>query len=55
LAVWRIEQEAGVGEAHEQVSTVRGFLLAMKDFKVTLPFKSMSVAEEDRSGHWYSA
>lgn len=34
LAVWRIEQEAGVGEAHEQISTTRGFLLALKDIKV---------------------
>ncbi|KAJ5619815.1 MFS transporter [Penicillium lagena] len=34
LAVWRIEQEAGVGEAHEEVGTLDGFLLALTDVKV---------------------
>ncbi|KAJ5107708.1 nicotinamide mononucleotide permease [Penicillium angulare] len=39
LAVWRIEQEAGVGEAGEEVSAIQGFVLAMKDVKVwTLVF-----------------
>ncbi|KAJ5832903.1 MFS transporter [Penicillium riverlandense] len=34
LAVWRIEQEAGVGEAHEEVGTLHGFLLALTDVKI---------------------
>ncbi|KAJ5638897.1 MFS transporter [Penicillium herquei] len=34
LAVWRIEQESGVGEAHEEVSTLHGFFLALTDIKI---------------------
>ncbi|KAH8901233.1 MFS general substrate transporter [Thozetella sp. PMI_491] len=33
-AVWRIEVEAGAGEAHEQTSTLTGFKLALTDPKV---------------------
>ncbi|KAH7029884.1 putative MFS transporter [Microdochium trichocladiopsis] len=33
-AVWRLEVEAGVGEAHEDVSTRKGFALAFKDGKI---------------------
>jgi hypothetical protein len=35
LAVWRIESEGGVGEAHEEISTWRGFYLVMTDPKVS--------------------
>ena len=34
LAVWRLEQEAGVGEAHEDVSSVKAYLSALADPKV---------------------
>ncbi|KAJ5718610.1 MFS transporter [Penicillium malachiteum] len=34
LAVWRIEQESGGGEAHEEVSTLHGFFLALTDIKI---------------------
>ncbi|KAJ5712382.1 nicotinamide mononucleotide permease [Penicillium malachiteum] len=34
LAVWRIEQESGVGEAHEEISTLHGFFLALTDIKI---------------------
>ncbi|KAK8123986.1 MFS general substrate transporter [Apiospora kogelbergensis] len=33
-AVWRLEKEAGVGEAHEDTSTRQGFVLALKDPKI---------------------
>ncbi|RSH82266.1 hypothetical protein EHS25_005976 [Saitozyma podzolica] len=36
LAVWRIESEGGVGEAHEEISTWRGFYLVMTDPKLYL-------------------
>ncbi|KAH8881032.1 MFS general substrate transporter [Thozetella sp. PMI_491] len=34
FAVWRLEMEAGAGEAHEDTSTWQGFKLAMTDFKI---------------------
>ncbi|KAE8539122.1 hypothetical protein D1P53_005494 [Cryptococcus gattii VGV] len=34
LAVWRLEQEAGAGEAHDDTSTARAYLSALKDPKV---------------------
>ena len=34
LAVWRLEQEAGAGEAHEEMSTVKAYLSALADPKV---------------------
>lgn len=34
FAVWRLEMEAGAGEAHEEVSTRQGFVLAFKDPKI---------------------
>ncbi|AFR96826.2 nicotinamide mononucleotide permease [Cryptococcus neoformans] len=34
LAVWRLEQEAGAGEAHDDISTTRAYLSALKDPKV---------------------
>lgn len=33
-AVWRLEMEAGAGEAHEDTSTLGGFKLALLDPKV---------------------
>ncbi|KAK7994152.1 hypothetical protein PG989_007533 [Apiospora arundinis] len=33
-AVWRLEKEAGAGEAHEETTTRQGFYLAMKDPKI---------------------
>jgi hypothetical protein len=33
-AVWRLEMEAGAGEAHEDTSTWQGFRLAVLDTKV---------------------
>lgn len=33
-AVWRLEKEAGAGEAHEDTSTLKGFVLALKDLKI---------------------
>lgn len=38
LAVWRLEQEAGAGEAHEETSSVKAYASALVDPKVsTLP------------------
>jgi hypothetical protein len=34
LAVWRLEQEAGAGEAHEDISNLKAYLSALKDPKV---------------------
>lgn len=34
-AVWRLEEEAGAGEAHENVSTVKAYLSALADPKVS--------------------
>lgn len=34
LAVWRLEQEAGAAEAHDETGTWRGFTMALKDPKV---------------------
>lgn len=34
LAVWRLEQEAGAGEAHEEVSNLKAFVSALRDPKV---------------------
>ena len=33
-AVWRLEMEAGDGEAHEDISLLQGFKLAIMDYKV---------------------
>ncbi|KAK8036097.1 hypothetical protein PG993_008711 [Apiospora rasikravindrae] len=33
-AVWRLEKEAGAGEAHENTTTRQGFFLAVKDPKI---------------------
>lgn len=33
-AVWRIEMEAGAGEAHEETTALKGFKLAIMDPKV---------------------
>ncbi|KAH8647887.1 major facilitator superfamily domain-containing protein [Xylariales sp. PMI_506] len=33
-AVWRLEMEAGAGEAHEETTTLGGFKLALKDPKI---------------------
>jgi hypothetical protein len=34
LAVWRLEQEAGAGEAHEDISNIKAYLSALADPKV---------------------
>lgn len=34
LAVWRLEQEAGAGEAHEDISNLKAYLSALRDPKV---------------------
>lgn len=34
LAVWRLEREAGAGEANEDIGTLKGFLLGLKDPKL---------------------
>ncbi len=36
LAVWRLEKEAGAGEAHEDVSNLKAFASALADPKVRL-------------------
>ena len=33
-AVWRLEKEAGAGEAHEITSTRQGFYMALKEPKI---------------------
>jgi hypothetical protein len=38
LAVWRLEQEAGVGEAHEEGSHTKAFLSAMRVCPYSLHF-----------------
>ena len=35
MAVWRIEKEAGAGEGHEDVGTWAGFVIGLKDVKVS--------------------
>lgn len=37
LAVFRLEQEAGAAEAHDETGTWAGFTMALKDPKVPLP------------------
>lgn len=34
LAVWRLEREAGASEANEDIGTLKGFLLGLKDPKL---------------------
>ncbi|GFZ48491.1 hypothetical protein JCM24511_06239 [Saitozyma sp. JCM 24511] len=34
LAVWRLEQEAGAGEAHEDISNLKAYLSALRDPKI---------------------
>lgn len=34
LAVWRLEKEAGAGEANEEIGTMKGFLLGLQDPKL---------------------
>lgn len=34
-AVWRLEKEAGAGEAHDELSHMKSFLLALKDVRVS--------------------
>lgn len=33
-AVWRLEMEAGAGEAHEETTAWKGFQLAIRDYKI---------------------
>lgn len=46
LAVWRLEKEAGAGEAHEQIGSRRGFILAVSDFRVGLLRKLIGRADQ---------
>jgi hypothetical protein len=36
LAVWRLQEEAGAGEGQDDTTTKEGFMMALKDPKVSL-------------------
>ena len=36
MAVWRLEKEAGVGEGTDDTGTWAGFLIGLKDVKVSV-------------------
>jgi hypothetical protein len=44
-AVWRLEKEAGAGEAHEDTTTLGGFKLALLDPKVWTMVWCMGMAQ----------
>jgi hypothetical protein len=45
VAVYRLEKEAGAGEGSEDIGTWQGFKIGLKDIKVSLSVRYMSMTD----------